>query len=187
MTYDQQRADLKLNEKYKGEPYIPLSDPAWVRKVIELTLQTIPKEKVSLGIPTYGHEYEVIVYSDTYQDYGKTGAFNPSYGTKTAKEHGITPGRTQAGELFISFPVNNHAPQISFSIPRDTPDASVAIVKSFAYTASTKKPSAFYYATWSDAEAVRQKVDLAREYGLLGVALFKIDGNEDKKLWEVFK
>lgn len=189
MTYDQQRADIKLNDAHKGEPYIPVSDPAWVRKVIELTLKTIPKEKISLGIPTYGHEYEVIVYSDAYQEYGKTGAFNPSYGIKTAKQYRLTPERNDSGELHFSFPALQNAPQFTSGIPvpKNTSDALRAAAQSFSYTASTKLPTVFYYATWSDAEAIRQKVELAREYGLLGVAIFKIDGNEDPGMWKVLK
>lgn len=189
MTYDQQRADIKLNDAHKGEPYIPVSDPAWVRKVIELTLQTIPKEKLSLGISTYGHEYEVIVHSDAYQEYGKTGAFNPSYGIKTAKQYMVTPERGNAGELsFTFFPIKT-APQFQYNapIPKNTSSANKVAAQSFAYTKATGLPSVFYYATWNDAEAIKQKVDLAREYDLAGVAIFKIDGNEDQKMWDIFE
>lgn len=189
MTYDQQRADIKLNDAHKGEPYIPVSDPAWVRKVIELTIKTIPKEKISLGIPTYGHEYEVVVYSDAYQEYGKTGAFNPSYGIKTAKKYHLTPERSDAGELHFSFPAVENAIQFTsgVSIPKGTSNALRAAAQSFSYTAITKLPTVFYYATWSDAEAIKQKVELAREYDLLGVAIFKIDGNEDPEMWDVLQ
>ena len=189
MTYDQQRADIKLNDAHKGEAYIPVSDPAWVRKVIELTLQTIPKEKLSLGISTYGHEYEVIVHSEGYQEYAKTGAFNPSYGTKTAKQYKVTPERGNAGELsFTFFPIKT-APQFQYNapIPKNTSSAGKVAAQSFAYTQATGLPSVFYYATWNDAEAIKQKVDLAREYDLAGVAIFKIDGNEDPKMWDIFE
>lgn len=189
MTYDQQRADIKLNDAHKGEAYIPVSDPAWVRKVIELTLQTIPKEKLSLGISTYGHEYEVIVHSEEYQEYAKTGAFNPSYGTKTAKQFKVKPERGNAGELsFTFFPIKT-APQFQYNapIPKNTSSANTVAAQSFAYTKATGLPSVFYYATWNDAEAIKQKVDLAREYDLAGVAIFKIDGNEDSKMWDIFE
>ena len=43
------------------------------------------------------------------------------------------------------------------------------------------------YVTWSDALAMKQKIDLAKELGLRGVALFKIDGDEDQKVWEYLK
>jgi len=35
----------------------------------------------------------------------------------------------------------------------------------------------------SDARAVAERVALAREHGLAGVVLFKLDGAEDPALW----
>jgi spore germination protein YaaH len=188
MTYDQQRADLALNDAHIGQAYIPVSDPAWVRKVIALTLQSIPKEKINLGIPTYGHEYEVQVYSNEYQVYGKTGAFNPAYGIKTAKKYHITPEHGNAGELSFSFFTVKNAPQFAFNpvIPQNTSSANKVAAQSFAYTTITHLPSVFYYATWSDADAIEQKMELAREFGLNGVAFFKFDGKEDQNMWKLF-
>ena len=37
--------------------------------------------------------------------------------------------------------------------------------------------------TWSDADAIEQKVDLARRLGVRGVSVFKIDGGQDPGLW----
>jgi hypothetical protein len=71
MAYDQQRADLTLNDKRKGTPYIPVSDTEWVEKVIKLTAKTIDKDKLVLGVATYGAEWELQVAPDWYKQYSK--------------------------------------------------------------------------------------------------------------------
>jgi hypothetical protein len=45
--------------------------------------------------------------------------------------------------------------------------------------------TAFRYLVWSDAQAIKDKVDLAKRLGVRGVAIFKIDGGEDPGLWNV--
>ncbi len=186
MAYDQQRADITLNDANKGEPYIPVSDAAWVRKVLDLTLKTIPKNKVVLGIATYGHEYEVLVTPNQYTEYRRAGAYNLPSIEKKVDKYDIKPSRTKAGELGFSYSdLTDYAPQFitNFSIPKNTPDSLKVAARSLAYSNATGNVSVFQYVTWSDAGAMKDKINLAKEFGLRGVALFKIDGQEDKEVW----
>jgi spore germination protein YaaH len=186
MAYDQQRADIKLNDIRRGAPYIPVSDVDWVRKVLEITLKSIPKEKVVLGIPTYGHHYAVTVAPDWYRDYWKLGALNVPSILDLAKEEDVKPSRNAAGEMGFSY-IPESSVLFSYSkdlrIPKNTPTGEVAAAKALAYANTTGKEVTFNVASYSDVGAMKDKIDLAREFKLRGVALFKIDGEEDQKVW----
>jgi len=190
MTYDQQRADIKLNQARIGQPYIPLADTAWVRKVAELAVTLLPKEKIMLGVPTYGHEYQITTAPDWYRDYMRIGALNPPAALKIAKKERVTPSRNAAGELSFTYTIKGSPRELkssSLSIPAGTLTGNVIAARALTYANQTGSDVVFRYVTWSDAEAIRQKVEIARELGLRGVAIFKIDGQEDKGLWDVLK
>lgn len=186
MTYDQQRADLKLNAKYKNIPYAPVSDSEWVRKVMTLTAETIPKEKLMLGIPTYGHEFEVIATPSGLTDYAKVWALNPKYGEDQAKKHKIKIGRSEANEAsFTYWPDKSTFAGNDTKVSRGVPDHNLVAKQALAYAKETGQRIPFYFVTWSDAEAVEDKVLLAKELGLAGVAFFKFDGGEDRDIWDL--
>lgn len=186
MAYDQQRADIVLNDARKGKPYMPVADIDWVRKVVELALKDIPKEKLVLGIPTYGHHYTVTVSPDWYRDYTRIGALNVPDMLDVAKEHRVTPTRNSAGEMGFSYLPKSSTLKLSSSlkIPKDTPKGEIVAARALAYANETGETVQFRVASYSDAGAMEDKIDLAQEYGLRGVALFKIDGEEDQKVWK---
>jgi spore germination protein YaaH len=185
MAYDQQRADILLNRARQGKPYVPVADTDWVRKVVTLALQDLPKEKLVLGIPTYGHHYEVTVVPDWYRDYRRIGALNVPDLRDLAREHRVTPSRNAAGELSFSYLPKDSPVRLSsrLRIPKGTPSGDVVAARALAYANETGEAVTFRLGWYSDAEAMRQKIDLAREFGLRGVSLFKIDGEEDQKVW----
>lgn len=189
MAYDQQRADLLLNKSKNGTPYMPLADVDWVRKVVEFALEDIPKEKVVLGIPTYGHHYTVTVEPDWYRSYTRIGALNLPDMLDVAKEYKVTPTRNKAGEMSFSYLPKGSTVKLSSSIkiPKDTPKGNTIAARALAYANKTGKEVSFRIGWFSDAEAMKQKIDLAAEYELRGVSLFKIDGEEDQKVWKYLR
>ena len=186
MAYDQQRADLKLNDSRKGEPYIPVADAAWVEKVLRFTMKSIDKDKLVLGIATYGAEWELQVAPEWFRQYSKLWALNPVYAVDTYKEQKIEPYRNKAGELsFTYFPKGVSVPR-SYKAPKGTHEANEAAARALAYANATGNSTLVNVVWWSDAKAVEDKVKIAEKLGIQGVSLFKIDGGEDKNIWKLF-
>lgn len=194
MTYDQQRADIKLNASHEDKVYAPVADPAWIRKVIEITTKEISKDKLMLGIATYGYDWQVMPNSDgSGYSYTIIEAFNPKYAVDTAAQLGITPTRNAAGELSFTYvPANTPAvlpshSQVSSYAPRGTASALMAALGALNLVRQEGRQAPFHVLWWSDAKAIEDKVNLAKEYGLKGVAVFKFDGGSDPEMWSVLK
>lgn len=187
MTYDQQTIDQKLNAAALSAPYAPVADPKWVEKVVKLMAQSISKKKLVIGIATYGYEYQVTPLTEQGYRYDKLWAFNPRYATELAAQIGSKIQRNSAGELSFSY-----LPQIQLPPPKA--DQQLSGVTPIPAPLQTETPAAVVLATasfnivwWSDAQAIKQKIDLAKKLGIRGVALFKLDGGEDQTMWQYFK
>src|SRR3990167_2931839 len=175
MAYDQGRIDLKLNDA-KGHPYAPVADRDWVEKAMRLAAAEIDKEKLVIGVATYGYEYDMftefasgqvaavaaVLSEDDAMRYSRLWSFNPGYALDIAGKLGLTPARNSAGEMQITYP------------------ASQSLGSAIPLTFATRVMS------WSDAGAIEDKAKLAKELGLRGIAVFKIDGGHDPAAWNVF-
>lgn len=192
MTYDQGAIDVKLNRAGTG-PYVPVADPLWVKKVVDETAKVIPKRKLVIGVTTYGYEYEVTPLAKGYR-YARQFSLSHTYALDMAKAFGITPVRNRAGEMSFSYIPTDDA---SVAQPKNG-DATSTITQSnnvvsptavgevaSGVTIGSATPTRLIW--WSDGGAVKQKVDLARELGVRGVAVFKIDGGADPLVWDALK
>jgi len=183
MTYDQGSIDVKLN-RARTAPYIPVADPAWVEKVINLTLKDIPKKKLVIGIATYGYEYKVTPLSLYGYRYDMQWAFNPRYATELAASFGITPTRTGSNEMGFMYRPTTTAMTVSggASVVSNIPTSTTA-----QNQPSPSIDGSVNILVWSDAQAIKDKVDLAKRLGVRGIAIFKIDGGGDPAMWDVLK
>jgi spore germination protein YaaH len=196
MTYDQQTADVQLNASARAakEIYAPVADVKWVEKVVDYMATDIDKKKMVLGVATYGYIYQIMPNTDgSGYGYTKLEAFNPAYATDLAKELGITPERNRAGEMSFSYVPKDQPSSLptqaalSKLAPKSTASASLAAAGALALAKSKRQQAPFEYITWSDAGAIKQKVDLAKRLKVAGIAVFKIDGGSDPKMWDVLK
>lgn len=164
MAYDQLGDDAQLSKFNQSSLYRPVADLGWVMKVLNIAMFDIPAKKIILGLPTYGYKYEVKQTTATSSIfYPRVGSMNFNYANDLAKSLGITPTRNKAGEL------------------------------SYTYSTSTNYEGNYlggyrqYLVWYSDAQAIADKIRIAKLYKLGGISIFKIDGGQDPKIWDVLK
>lgn len=188
MAYDQQRADLKLNDARKGSPYYPNADIEWVEKVMTYMARDIDKDKLVLGVPTYGRELEVTVSPQWFQSYTQLWSVNPEYAEKNAKKVKVKASENKAGEKSYTYLPKKSPVRLSDlpKAPKGTPSGEEVAQRALLHANETGETVKVNMVWWSDADAVEDKVNLAKRLGLLGVAIFKIDGGEDEDIWEIF-
>ena len=205
MAYDQGTIDLYLNG-LRAAPYAPVADPAWVETLVSMAVKGgVAKNKIILGIPTYGYEYRITptASSTSGYEYKRLWAFNPQYAIDIAAKLGITPTRDSAGELSFAYDAKLLEPPVTTGSEStqtqqqqtatiaQNPPSIISLQQGSGQAGqagsqvNTNQP--FNYFSWSDARSIADKVAQAKNLGLRGVAVFNFDGGDDPKIWEVLK
>jgi spore germination protein len=183
MAYDQGTVDKRL-DAVRSAPYAPVSDPGWVEDVVRLAAQTISRNKIIIGIPTYGYEYSVIPQSNGTFQYTRLWPFNPKYGTDLAAQLGIVPHRTSGNEIGFTYDpsrVTTQAPANGETAQTQESNATTSVTLNLGSQLASNAP--FNYVTWSNAQAIQDKIELAKELHIRGVAFFSLNGGEDQGIW----
>jgi spore germination protein YaaH len=156
--------------------------------VLDYALEDIDADKVLLGVPTYGRAWDVTVAPDWYKDYTSVEAINHVNAVKVAKKYNVEIGRTEGGEAVISYFPEDSVYKVfnALEAPKGTPKGFEAAAKALMVANYTGLEIPVRFITWSDAEAIEDKLELAKKYNLKGIAVFKFDGEEDSKMWDLF-
>lgn len=158
MTYDQQDDDRALlRERAKTGVYAAIGDPLWIERVVNLTAKDIPKNKIMIGIGTYGAIFEL----------GKD-----DKGRQTLKHiRAIT-----YGDAIVKALQDGSGP---ISPIRDERTGE----RIFTY----KKGDKEYICVFNDKESVARKIALAKKLKVKGVAFFKVDAKTDQTIFQALK
>lgn len=166
MAYDQGLDDATLVNQNKniGALYRPVADIEWVKKIMTLAMEDIPARKLLIGVATYGYKYEIVPATATSGIRSpRIGSMNFNYTDELVKMLNITPTRNSAGELHFTYATST-----------GVEGEQLGGMKQFLVW-------------YSDAQSIADKVRIAKLYNLAGIAIFKIDGGQDPRVWSVLK
>lgn len=182
MAYDQGVIDGSLDRKKgNGTLYAPVADPDWAKKTVEQALKYIKPNKIMLGIPTYGYEYEVS-WSDGYLTYKRLRSHTFFQAINRALAVDAVQERNNAGELSFAYATSTTVGKISSMLTWQVSSTLPAVIAE-----NSAKGLYTRFVSFSDSESAAQKIALAKKMGLRGVAFFKFDGEQDPFLWDKMK
>lgn len=172
LAYGQGKIDLLLNEKKgnKGKFYAPVSDNDWVEKVIKETKRYIVPQKIMLGIPTFGYEYEYKKSDNGKIVYEKIRSVTYKSAVDLASSLNLKPARNSAYELSFTYATS------SLIENKNT----VATSTENLFATSTR------LVVFNDAVSMSDKIKIAKKHKFRGVVFFKFDGETDSELWKKF-
>ena len=155
MAYDQifqTNGGQKNFENPDETPAAPNADIHWVEEVMRYALRFISPDKLVMGVPTYGWEFNLTKISLGYR-YARVKSVSYPEAMEKSDKNNSPIERSSDGEPFFTY---------------QAPDGKHLVI-------------------FSDAEAVREKITLAKNLGIKSISLFKLDGASDPQLFSAIK
>jgi spore germination protein len=117
MAYDEsfQVNGIKTSfENISEKPSAPNADNQWVEQVINYALRFIVPEKLILGVPTYGWEFELTKLPAGYR-YTRVQSVSYPKAMVEARSAGVTPTRNAGGELNFVYKASDGEHIVTFA------------------------------------------------------------------------
>jgi spore germination protein YaaH len=95
-------------------PAAPNADNRWVEQVMQYALKFIVPEKLILGVPTYGWEFQYQKIANGYQ-YARVKSVSYPDALAEARSAGVTPVRTDGGELSFTYQAGDGMHIVTFA------------------------------------------------------------------------
>ena len=150
---------MSYDESYRGSAPGPVASISFVEKSIQYLLESVPAEKVLLGIPFYGR------YWNQNEAVGGSGISLHRAEELIKKYNGTT-----------TFDVASKSPKATFVIKAGDP----------TYSIFGKVLTPGTYTLWYENEqSIKEKLNLVQKYNLRGTGSWSL-GQETKEVWEYY-
>lgn len=131
MGYDEWGRPYKRNKEHlKNEYFVSHASHDWIEQIIQYGLTFVPREKLVLGIPTYGLEFALFNNKGDITFKKRRNVTVPK-ALELARHHGKKPKRTAGGELSFTYYNDNNERRYVCYVDGESVADKIALAKKY--------------------------------------------------------